>query len=170
MSLLFIISFFAFSIEHSFAATNEQLVKEIKAIITEHYVGKIDGNIKSAKTIPEVIDMLDPYSTYFTKEEYTAYTNSISLSTIGIGVVIKEHKDGMHILKVIGKSGAFSAGIVPGDLITAVNGKSILGNTLQEVSSLLTGKENTQVQVTYYMKMVDLPLKTSHATHLRYQM
>ena len=148
MSLLFIISFFSFSIEQSFAATNEQLVKEIKAIITEHYVGKINGHIKSAKTISEVMDMLDPYSTYFTKEEYIAYTNSINLSTIGIGVVIKEHKDGMHIVKVIDQSGAFSAGIVPGDLITAVNGQSILGNSLQEVSSLLTGKENTQVQVT----------------------
>ena len=148
ISLLFIISFLAGSIEHSFAATNEQLVKEIKAIITEHYVGKIDGNIKSAKTIPEVMEMLDPYSTYFTKDEYTTYTNSINLSTIGIGVVIKEYKDGMHILKVIDESGAFSAGIVPGDVITAVNGQSITGNSLQEVSSLLTGKENTQVQVT----------------------
>ena len=142
------ISFFVFSQEQSFAATNDQLVKEIKTIITEHYVGEIDGDIKTAKTIPEVMDMLDPYSTYFTKEEYHAYTNSINLSTIGIGVVIKEHKNGMQILKVIDESGAFSAGIVPGDLITAVNGQSIKGNSLQEVSKLLTGKENTNVQVT----------------------
>ena len=147
-SFLFIIFFLVFSLDQSSAATNEQLVKEIKAIITEHYVGKIDGNLTSAKTIPEVMDMLDPYSTYFTKEEYYAYTNSINLSTIGIGVVIKEHEEGMHILKVIDDSGAFSAGIVSGDIITAVNGEFIIGSSLQEVVTLLTGKENTQVQVT----------------------
>ena len=147
-SLLFIISLFAISVDQSSAATNEQLVKEIKKIITENYVGTIDGNLNTAKTIPEIVDMLDPYSTYFTKEEYYEYTNSINLSQTGIGVVIEEHEDGIHILHVIDGSGASSAGVVAGDIINAVNGQSIIGSSVQEVSTLLTGKENTQVEVT----------------------
>ena len=147
-TFLFIISLFVISIDQSSAATNEQLVKEIKNIITENYVGTIDGNLNTAKTIPEIIEMLDPYSTYFTKEEYYEYTNSINLSTTGIGVVIEEHEDGIHILQVIDGGGASSANIVPGDIITAVNGQSIIGSSIQEVSSLLTGKKNTQVKVT----------------------
>lgn len=146
-SLLFIISLFVLPVDQSSAATNEQLVKEIKEIITENYVGTIDGNLNTAKTIPEVIDMLDPYSTYFTKAEYDDYTNSINLSTTGIGVVIEEHEDGIHILQVIDGSGASLAGVVAGDTIIAVNGQSIIGSSVQEASTLLTGKANTQVQV-----------------------
>ncbi|MFJ7950726.1 S41 family peptidase [Lysinibacillus sp. NPDC096418] len=147
-SLLFIISLFVLSVDQSSAATNEKLIKEIKEIITENYVGTIDGNLNTAKTIPEIIDMLDPYSTYFTKEEYYEYTNSINLSTTGIGVVIEEHENGINILQVIDGGGAASAGVVAGDTITAINDQSIIGSSIQEVSSLLTGKENTQVKVT----------------------
>ncbi|KOS66644.1 peptidase S41 [Lysinibacillus contaminans] len=147
-SLLFIISLFFLPLDQSSAATNEQLVQEIKEIITENYVGTIDGNLNTAKTIPEIMDMLDPYSTYFTKDEYYEYTNSINLSTTGIGVVIEEHEDGIHILQVIEGSGSSSAGVVPGDIIIAVNGQSIIGSSVQEVATLLTGKEDTQVQVT----------------------
>ena len=147
-SLFFIISLFVLPVDQSSAATNDQLVKEIKEIITENYVGTIDGNLNTAKTIPEIIDMLDPYSTYFTKAEYDEYTNSINLSTTGIGVVIEEHEDGIHILQVIDGSGASSAGVVAGDTIIAINGQSIIGSSVQEASALLTGKANTQVQVT----------------------
>ncbi|XRD25620.1 PDZ domain-containing protein [Lysinibacillus fusiformis] len=53
--------------------------------------------------------------------------NSINLSTIGIGVVIEEHEDGIHILQVIEGSGAFDAGLQAGDIIIAVNDESIIG-------------------------------------------
>lgn len=159
-SLLFIMTLFAISVEQSSAAMDEQLIKEIKEIITENYVGTIDGNLNTAKTIPEIMDMLDPYSTYFTKDEYYEYTNSINLSTTGIGVVIEEHEDGIHILQVIDGSGAYSAGVVAGDIIIAVNGQSIIGSSVQEVSALLTGKENTQVQVTLLHEDASTSIKT----------
>lgn len=148
-SLLFIVSFFSFPFDHSFAATDEQLVKEIREIIEENYVGTIDGNLSNAHSIAEMMDMLDPYSTYFTKDEYYEFANSINLSTTGIGVVIEEHENGIHILQVIEGSGSSNAGVKAGDIITAVNGQSIIGRSIQEVSTLLTGKEDTQVEVTF---------------------
>lgn len=96
------VSFFLLSFSTTDAASNEQqLVEEIKEVINNTYVGTIDGNLESATSIPEIINMLDPYSTYFTKQEFEAYMNSINLATIGIGVVIEEHKDGILIKDVI---------------------------------------------------------------------
>ncbi|CAM5520201.1 Peptidase S41 OS=Lysinibacillus sphaericus OX=1421 GN=LS41612_19685 PE=3 SV=1 [Lysinibacillus sphaericus] len=67
--LIFILSVILFPLSNAFAANNEQqLVEEIKEIITKNYVGKVNGNLQNAKTISEIINMLDPYSTYFTKQ------------------------------------------------------------------------------------------------------
>ncbi|MFJ7663215.1 S41 family peptidase [Lysinibacillus sp. NPDC097162] len=147
-SFLFILSFVIFPLSNASAANNDQqLVEEIKEIITENYVGKINGDLQKATTIPDIINMLDPYSTYFSKQEFEEFMNSINLSTIGIGVVIEEHEDGIHILQVIDEGGASEAGVVAGDIIIAINGQSIVGNSIEEASSLLIGNEGTQVQV-----------------------
>ncbi|WP_155591940.1 S41 family peptidase [Lysinibacillus cavernae] len=149
-SFVFVLGFFLLPITTTQAANNEQqLIKEMKKIIEDTYVGTINGNLEKATSISEIIDMLDPYSTYFTKQEFEDYMNSINLSTIGIGVVIEEHEDGIHILQVIEGSGAFEAGIKAGDIIIAVNGASIIGRSTQEASSLLIGNEGSQVNVTF---------------------
>ncbi|MEB7451869.1 S41 family peptidase [Lysinibacillus sphaericus] len=146
---VFILGFFLLPLTSTQAASHEQsLVREVKDIIQNTYVGTINGNLEKATSIAEIIDMLDPYSTYFTKQEFEDYMNSINLSSIGIGVVIEEHEDGIHILQVIEGSGAFDAGLQAGDIIIAVNGESIIGRSTQETSSLLTGHEGSQVKVT----------------------
>ncbi|MFM9535388.1 S41 family peptidase [Lysinibacillus sp. IITD104] len=148
-SFAFVLGFFLLPFTSTQAAENDQqLIKEIKEIVKDTYVGTIDGNLEKATSISEIMDMLDPYSTYFTKQEFENYMNSINLSTIGIGVVIEEHEDGIHILQVIEGSGAFEAGVQAGDIIIGVNGESIIGRSTQETSSLLIGNEGTKVEVT----------------------
>lgn len=148
-SFAFVLGFFLLPFTSTQAAENDQqLIKEIKEIVKDTYVGTIDGNLEKATSISEIMDMLDPYSTYFTKQEFENYLNSINLSTIGIGVVIEEHEDGIHILQVIEGSGAFEAGVQAGDIIIGVNGESIIGRSTQETSSLLIGNEGTKVEVT----------------------
>ncbi|WP_445479378.1 S41 family peptidase [Lysinibacillus irui] len=148
-SFVFVLSFFLLPFATTHAASNEpQLVKEMKEIIRNTYVGTINGDLENATSIKEIIDMLDPYSTYFTKKEYEDYMNSINLSTIGIGVVIEEHEDGIHILQVIEGSGAFEAGVQAGDIIIGINGETITGRSTQEASSLLIGDEGTKVNIT----------------------
>ncbi|QPQ32411.1 S41 family peptidase [Lysinibacillus sp. JNUCC 51] len=166
-SFVFVLSFFIFPFTNASAASNEQqLVKEIKGIIEENYVGTIHGDLQKAKTIPEIIDMLDPYSTYFTKTEFEEFINSIELSTIGIGVIMEEHEDGIHILQVFENSGAFDAGLVAGDTIIAINGQSVAGSSTQEASSLLVGDENTKIEVT--LRHADGTTSTSTITRKKF--
>ncbi|RKQ14582.1 S41 family peptidase [Ureibacillus endophyticus] len=129
----------------SFASTFD----EVKWLIQNDYVGEIKGDLNRATTIDEMIEMLDPYSSYFTKEEFDAFTNSIEMTTVGIGVVIEKHENGILIVDVIESGSAYKAGVVAGDIIINVNGQSIVGLSIEQAQALILGKENTTVDITF---------------------
>lgn len=121
---------------------------EVKDYVESYYVGDIDGNIQNAKSIEEVMSYLDAYSAYFTESEFNKFLNSVDMKTVGIGVAIQKHEKGIYISEVFDGGGAKKAGIVPGDIITAIDGKEAASLTTEEASSRITGEENTSVQIT----------------------
>lgn len=120
---------------------------DVKSLIKSEYVGDINGNLESAKTIDEVMQMLDPYSDFFTEEEYEAFTNSIDMESVGIGIVIEKHEKGLLIVSVIEDGSAIQSGIKEGDIITAVNGQSTVNMSIEQAQSLILGEENTIVEI-----------------------
>lgn len=120
---------------------------EVKNIVRVHYKGEIPSSIEEIDSIDDIIEQLDPYSTYFTREEFEAYTNSINNTTTGIGVTIEEHVTGIQIVSTFEEGAAQQAGISPGDIILSIDGISTLGMAIQQASSIITGKEGTTVQL-----------------------
>ncbi|WP_144511977.1 S41 family peptidase [Bacillus sp. FJAT-22090] len=127
--------------------TSAAPLDEVKQLVSETYKGEIPSNLKSLKSIDAIIEQLDPYSTYFTKDEFEAYTSSINNTTTGIGVTIEEHKKGIQIVSTFEKAAAMEAGIVPGDIILSIDGTPTEGMSIQQASSLITGKDGTTVQL-----------------------
>ncbi|QCR31475.1 S41 family peptidase [Lysinibacillus sp. SGAir0095] len=127
----------------TFAAT----LDDIKTIIRSDYVGPINGNLNSAKTIEEAIAMLDPYSDYFTKEEYESYMDTINNASAGLGIVIQKHEKGILIVEVVNKSSSSQSTFQVGDLITEVNGLSTVEMSVEEVQALLLNEENTMIEM-----------------------
>ena len=87
----------------------------------------------------------DPYAAYYTKEEYTRLLQTDAGEYKGLGIVIQvPDETGSLIAAVYGGSTAESAGICPGDILTAANGTATSGLTLEEVTALLflDGSEN----------------------------
>ncbi len=128
---------------NTFAAT----LDDVKSIIKKEYVGEINGDLSSAKSIDEVIDMLDPYSDYFTKEEYEAYTRSVQMESVGIGVVIEKHEKGILIVDVIETGSAHASGFERGDIITKINGNSTTDMSVEQAQTLMLGQENSIVEI-----------------------
>ncbi|MFF5993819.1 S41 family peptidase [Lysinibacillus sp. KU-BSD001] len=129
--------------------TSAAPLSEIKAYVEDYYVGEINGNVQEAKTVEQVIDMLDPYSTYYTAEQFKAFMNAVNMTSVGIGIVIDQHEKGILITDVIENGSAFAEGIVSGDIITHINGKSAAGMTTSNASALILGKEDTTVTLTF---------------------
>lgn len=125
---------------------------DVISIVESDYVGDIKGNLNNAKSIDDVIEMLDPYSAYFTAEEYQAFMNSVDLKTVGIGVVIEKNEKGILIVDVIENGSAKQYGIEAGDIITAIDGKSTVDISTEEAQTLILGEENTKVELTVLKK------------------
>lgn len=133
----------------SFAYAAEPL-NEVKSIVKERYYPKVPNNALNSKTIEGLMKQLDPYSVYMTKDEYQSFVKSINMELVGIGVTILENKKGLKITSTIKGSPAAKGGLKPGDIITKVEGKSIAGKSIEAVTPLITGKENSTVNLTIY--------------------
>ena len=94
----------------------------------------------------------DPYSTYYTKEEYEEMMESLEGNYCGIGVLCTQDTTTgeVVVLNAFKKGSAYEGGIRSGDRILKVNGESIVDEDLQTIVSKIRGEEGTKVTLTVY--------------------
>lgn len=131
-------------------------IEEIRDLIEQYYVDDVSSSTLSKPTIQEITNELDPYSIYMTKSEFARFSNAINQELIGIGVVLEEHEQGVKIIQTIPNSPAEQAGLLAGDVITHVNGESLLGKSIQVAVSYISGEANTSVTLTFLQQATGL--------------
>ena len=119
----------------------------IRELIDENYVDDVPKEVLDKKTIKEITNQLDPHSVYMNAEEYQRFVNGIEQRIVGVGIVLEEDVKGIKIISVIPDGPADRADIQPGDVITHVNGRRIVGESVQTAVSLISGKEKTTVSL-----------------------
>ncbi len=105
-----------------------------------------------------VYSLQDPYSVYYTAEEYESLMESNEGEYCGIGVMVSQnvYTGLVTAVKVFKDAPAEKAGMLPGDVITAVEGMDISGMDLSlVVSDHIKGEEGTDVTITVYRESVD---------------
>lgn len=96
--------------------------------------------------VNEIMQSIDPYSYYMTSKEYADSFGQTLGTFVGIGVTMF---NGTPCFEDVYESGpAYEAGVRAGDVLTAVDGKSIAGMTNTEITKLLRGDANTSVVLT----------------------
>ena len=102
------------------------------------------------RAIKGMLESLDPYSTYLPEDEYTAMKESMrgKFGGLGIQITAPEKGGGVLVLKPLEGSPAERAGLKPGDLITHVDGQSIMEQSLREVVGKLRGPKDSEVVLT----------------------
>lgn len=124
---------------------------ELQSLLSEYYIGEMDPKAIEDGAAQGMVNALgDRWSYYMTAEEYLTYQDTMSNSYVGIGVTIRQREDGqgLDVVSVEADSGADQAGVVQGDVLTAVDGKNVFGMTTNEVASLVRGEEGTMVSIT----------------------
>ncbi len=114
----------------------------------ELYEAAADGLLKS----------LDPHSSYLNKEEFEEIKVQTKGEFGGLGIEITMDHQLVKIITAIDDTPAEKAGIKSGDYISKIDGKTVVGLSIEDVVKKLRGKPKTDVTVTILRKSETKPL------------
>ena len=94
----------------------------------------------------------DPYTVYYTAEEYKDMMESSDGEYVGIGVQISQSESTnlITVIRVFRGSGAEEAGMQAGDVLYKVDGEDISGEDINNVVAKIRGNEGTMVHIEVY--------------------
>jgi len=135
-----------------FAPANVGILWDALKLIQENYVHRstLNPDELTYGMVDGLVDSLgDPGHTIFlTPEELQSENDSLSGTLVGIGVYLGEDAGGPVIISVFSGTPASKAGLLPGDRLIAVDGRSVENLSVPAIAAIVRGKEGTPVTVT----------------------
>jgi carboxyl-terminal processing protease len=125
----------------------------VYAVVEQNYAEPIDGDKADLAiydgAIPGMLRVLDPHSNFYDPKAYAKMREEQHGRYYGVGMTIQQAYGGgkTYVLYPMEGAPAFRAGIHPGDVISAVDGKSTDGMSSDLVAKALKGPKGTHVQV-----------------------
>lgn len=124
----------------------EFLEKLIRVVDTLYYEEVdlqqyIDGAYKG------VFDVLDPYSVYYTDEEYQEFDIQVTGTFGGIGVQIAMREGYITVVAPIYGTPAHRAGIKAGDRVVSIDDTDVREISIDKVATMMRGEPGTQVKI-----------------------
>ncbi|MCM3216260.1 S41 family peptidase [Niallia taxi] len=151
--------------EHSETAANSSetvLSKVGKAydLILNNYVEKVDRDKLEEGAIKGMLSTLeDPYSVYMDKDSAKQFEQALDSSFEGIGAEISAEDGKVIIVSPIKNSPAEKAGIKANDEIVKVDGESVEGSDLYDVTQTIRGEKGTKVKLEIVRQGLEKPLQ-----------
>lgn len=125
---------------------------EVREILLDGYYQDID----EAQLIQGAIDGMtaavgDEYTVYYTAEEMAENDLELNGEYTGVGLLLQRSADGsVEVINVYDASPASEAGILTGDKIIEINGKSLIGideNEFEAVADEIRGESGTELSL-----------------------
>lgn len=124
-------------------------ISDLFYLINDEYVDSVSIPDLVEKSLPTILQQLDPHSVYISKEDVEASMQNLEGSFSGVGVQFTIYKDTVRVVRVVKGGPSESAGIQAGDKIIAVNSKPFVGDTLTNdmVMKELKGPNGSNVKL-----------------------
>ena len=126
-------------------------LEELQALIEERFIGEADPTVMEDAAADAMVNALgDRWSYYIPASQYAAYREQMNNAYVGIGITITAREDGLglNITQVNPGGSAAEAGIRPGDILSAADGKSTAELGINGTSDVIRGDAGTQVEIT----------------------
>lgn len=148
------IGFILFFAPVSFSQSNGfEVVRSLEQLdqIYEHlekyYVDDIQTGNLSKVAIDAMLKELDPYTVYYHESNIEDYQLMTTGQYGGIGSLIRKKGDYVYVAEPYEGNPAQIAGLLAGDKILAIEGKSMINKNTEDVSNALKGPKGTTIKV-----------------------
>ena len=108
--------------------------------------------------IPGMLHVLDPHSNFFDPKQYALLREDQRGKYYGVGMTVGPRNNKVIVIAPFVGTPAYKAGIHPGDIIVAVDGKPTDNMSTSDVADLLKGPKGTTVHITVLREGTDKPL------------
>lgn len=112
-----------------------------------YYVDETQPGQLVEKGIEGMLESLDPYTNYIPETDIEDYRFMTTGQYGGIGALIRKKDSLVVVAEPYENFPAMKAGLLAGDIILEVNGKSTEGKSTEDISSVLKGQPQTEVKV-----------------------
>ncbi len=115
--------------------------------VNTYYVDEVDPKKLVETGIVGMLNQLDPYTDYIPEESKEAFSIQTTGQYAGVGALIGIVNKKAVITNPYAGFPAYRAGLKVGDEFVSVDGKNVEGKVTSEVSNLLKGNPNTEVEI-----------------------
>ena len=148
-------------------------------IINDQYVDTVNMAALVEDAMPQILNELDPHSSYIPAKDLQAVNDDLRGSFSGIGVQFTIQQDTIHISDVISGGPSEKVGIMPGDRIVEIDDSAFVGKIVTNNESMkrLKGPKGSEVKLGVFRQgekellhftiiRGDIPNKSIDATYM----
>ncbi|MCX8059666.1 MAG: S41 family peptidase [Aquificaceae bacterium] len=136
-----------------------RLLTDVFKTVKENYVGETSTRELIYGALNGMMKSLDPFSAFFTPEQYREFRQETGGEFGGVGIEIGMEKGRPIVISPIEGTPAHRAGLKSGDVIVEINGEDTSNMTLMDVVRRIRGKPGTKVTLTILRKGADRPVR-----------
>lgn len=138
-----------------------QLFGDVFERVRAEYVEPADDRELVENAINGMLTGLDPHSNYMNAKSFRDMQVQTRGEFGGLGIEVTQDNGFIKVISPIDDTPASRAGVKAGDLILALDGKTVQGLTLNEAVDRMRGPPNSKITLTIKREGVDKPLELS---------
>lgn len=131
-----------------------------KFVYTHKDAKKIDSQDKLWGAIQGLTDSYgDPYTVFMPPEESKVFEGDISGNFEGVGMELAMKDKNIVVVAPLKGTPAYRAGVMKGDVLLEIDGKSTVGMNVEGAVKLIRGKAGTDVTISFAREGATLPVE-----------
>jgi carboxyl-terminal processing protease len=116
--------------------------------VRSSYVEEVEDKELIESAINGMLTHLDPHSSYLAPDDFDDMRVQTRGEFGGLGIEVTQENGFVKVVSPIEGTPADRAGVQPGDLITQVDGESVMGLNLNEAVDLMRGPVGSEITIT----------------------